>query len=182
MAAILESKPFGILSFRAGEDYDDDCELSESISGDFSESVFSEEDDASSYSSSSSSSPCSSFSNSSAGPLYDLSSLMEDLPIKKGLSKFFKGKSQSFISLSQVRCIEELAKKESPYSKRMSSRRRNGVHKKPHYPPNHVSRTISKRSKSNSFSCISKSPSAFTEQKKYLHAFIKEKQGEAYQK
>ncbi|XP_072995438.1 uncharacterized protein [Typha latifolia] len=54
----------------------------------------------------------------SKGPLYELSSLMEQLPVKKGLSNFYQGKSQSFTSLSDVKCVEDLAKKESPYRRK----------------------------------------------------------------
>ncbi|EXB74592.1 hypothetical protein L484_026289 [Morus notabilis] len=62
------------------------------------------------------SSSCS--SSHSNGPLYELSELMAQLPIKRGLSKYFQGKSQSFTSLSKVRSIEDLAKKENPYNNR----------------------------------------------------------------
>ncbi|KAL6335725.1 hypothetical protein AAG906_039488 [Vitis piasezkii] len=55
----------------------------------------------------------------SSGPLYELSELMAQLPIKRGLSKYYEGKSQSFTSLSSVRSIEDLAKKESPYRRKM---------------------------------------------------------------
>ncbi|XVE52011.1 hypothetical protein DITRI_Ditri02bG0086200 [Diplodiscus trichospermus] len=58
-------------------------------------------------------------SSSTNGPLYELSELMAQLPIKRGLSKYFQGKSQSFTSLSSVKSIEELAKKETPYRKKM---------------------------------------------------------------
>ncbi|KAM6601545.1 protein OXIDATIVE STRESS 3 [Cannabis sativa] len=68
-------------------------------------------DDASSSPSSSGSS-----SHDHNGPLYELSELMSQLPIKRGLSKFFQGKSQSFTSLSKVLSIEDLAKKENPYN------------------------------------------------------------------
>lgn len=37
---------------------------------------------------------------------------------RRGLSKYFQGKSQSFTSLSKVRSIEDLAKKENPYNNR----------------------------------------------------------------
>ncbi|XP_062206799.1 protein OXIDATIVE STRESS 3-like [Phragmites australis] len=49
--------------------------------------------------------------------LYDLSSMMAQLPIKKGLSKYYDGKSQSFACMSEVRCLEDLRKKEIPYRK-----------------------------------------------------------------
>ncbi|XP_052180860.1 protein OXIDATIVE STRESS 3-like [Diospyros lotus] len=74
-------------------------------------------DDASS-SSTSYSSPS---SNGSA--LYDLSDLMAQLPIKRGLSKFYQGKSQSYTSLWSVRSMEDLAKKERPYNSYRSIRK-----------------------------------------------------------
>ncbi|XVF26862.1 hypothetical protein REPUB_Repub14bG0056100 [Reevesia pubescens] len=74
-------------------------------------------DDASSSSSTSNSSS----STNCNGPLYELSDLMAQLPIKRGLSKYFQGKSQSFTSLSSVKTIEELAKKETPYWKKMKA-------------------------------------------------------------
>ncbi|CAL9184785.1 unnamed protein product [Musa acuminata subsp. burmannicoides] len=55
----------------------------------------------------------------SNGSLFDLSSLMAQLPIKRGLSKYYQGKSQSFRSLSDVRCMEDLAKEENPNRKKM---------------------------------------------------------------
>ncbi|KZV31833.1 hypothetical protein F511_25946 [Dorcoceras hygrometricum] len=47
---------------------------------------------------------------SSSGSLYDLSELMLELPVKRGLSKFYQGKSESFTSLSRVTSVEDLAK------------------------------------------------------------------------
>lgn len=38
---------------------------------------------------------------------------------RRGLSKFYEGKSQSFTSLASVRSIEDLAKEESPNQKRL---------------------------------------------------------------
>ncbi|KAJ9692231.1 hypothetical protein PVL29_011346 [Vitis rotundifolia] len=71
------------------------------------------------------SSPSTSYSSvspsHSSGPLYELSELMAQLPIKRGLSKYYEGKSQSFTSLSSVRSIEDLAKKESPYRRKMKA-------------------------------------------------------------
>ncbi|PSS07389.1 B3 domain-containing protein [Actinidia chinensis var. chinensis] len=69
-----------------------------------------DEDDAPSPSTSCSSSLC------SMGSLYDLSELMAQLPIKRGLSKFYQGKSQSFTSLSRVASIQDLPKKQTPIS------------------------------------------------------------------
>ncbi|KAK3210601.1 hypothetical protein Dsin_015307 [Dipteronia sinensis] len=89
---------------------DDSIKYSPSSSLSSSSSDFVEEDDASSSTSSTSS------SSSSNGPLYELSALMAQLPIKRGLSKFYQGKSQSFTSLANVNNIEDLAKKENYYS------------------------------------------------------------------
>ncbi|XP_023524906.1 uncharacterized protein LOC111788696 [Cucurbita pepo subsp. pepo] len=74
-------------------------------------------------SSNSSDDACSSTSNSSSpsnGALEDFTELFAQLPIKRGLSMFYEGKSQSFTSLSSVRSIEDLPKKRSPYSSRLS--------------------------------------------------------------
>ncbi|KAL8102491.1 uncharacterized protein LOC141678616 [Apium graveolens] len=83
---------------------DEDSSLS-SLSSDIEE-----DDDATSSSTSTS---------SISGPLYELSELMDHLPIKRGLSNFFKGKSQSFTSLASVKSLEDLAKKENPYKKKV---------------------------------------------------------------
>lgn len=81
-------------------------------------------------SSSLSSSPNSPFSYSTASPsgklatgdsLSDMSSLLQQLPFKRGLSKHFQGKSQSFTCLSNVRCLEDLAKPENPCNKKLKS-------------------------------------------------------------
>ncbi|KAM1359621.1 hypothetical protein ACFX11_046598 [Malus domestica] len=66
--------------------------------------------------SSSTSSSCSSLH--SHGSLFDLSDLIAQLPIKKGLSKYFEGKCQSFTSFSKVKSVEDLVKKELPYNQR----------------------------------------------------------------
>ncbi|PWZ04318.1 hypothetical protein Zm00014a_038473 [Zea mays] len=52
------------------------------------------------------------------GPLYELSSLLDELPIRKGLSNYYQGKAQSFTSISDATSVQDLAKKVS-YSKRM---------------------------------------------------------------
>ncbi|KAA8523190.1 hypothetical protein F0562_009613 [Nyssa sinensis] len=57
----------------------------------------------------------------SYGPLYELSELMNQLPIKRGLSKYYQGKSQSFASLTSAKSIEDLAKKVGPYRKKMNT-------------------------------------------------------------
>ncbi|KAI4377772.1 hypothetical protein MLD38_015350 [Melastoma candidum] len=53
------------------------------------------------------------------GPLWELSDLMTHLPIKRGLSRHYAGKSQSFTSLASARSLEDLAKKENPCAKRL---------------------------------------------------------------
>ncbi|KAL0903870.1 hypothetical protein M5K25_025926 [Dendrobium thyrsiflorum] len=165
MAEGLKQKPCEI-SLSSGEDDYDDCDGS----------MFDEEDDEVSLSSFS--------SNSLAGPLYELSSLMSDLPIKRGLSKFFQGKSQSFSSLTEVKCIEDLAKKECPYNKRMKSYRRYEklyMNQKLYYAPNHSSRIISKNAPRNSCGSMlgrskSNKASSISIQKNYLYVLIKEKE------
>ncbi|GER39491.1 oxidative stress 3 [Striga asiatica] len=68
-----------------------------------------------------SSSESTSFSLNSSQALYDLSEMMEQLPIKRGLSQFYKGKSESFTSLSRVASIEDLAKKATPYRRNLKA-------------------------------------------------------------
>ncbi|XP_057731167.1 protein OXIDATIVE STRESS 3 LIKE 4-like [Arachis stenosperma] len=50
--------------------------------------------------------------------LGSLDSLEDSLPIKRGLSSHFDGKSKSFTDLSQVNNLMELQKQESPFNKR----------------------------------------------------------------
>ncbi|KAG7023622.1 hypothetical protein SDJN02_14648, partial [Cucurbita argyrosperma subsp. argyrosperma] len=64
----------------------------------------------------------SSFSScSSNGPLYELSELMVHLPMKRGLSRYYDGKSESFTSLASVERLEDLAKRVSPITKKFKS-------------------------------------------------------------
>ncbi|XP_019458198.1 PREDICTED: uncharacterized protein LOC109358438 [Lupinus angustifolius] len=60
-------------------------------------------------------------SSHSNGPLYELSDLMNHLPIKRGLSMFYEGKAQSFTSLAMVERIEDLPKKCTSQRKRIKS-------------------------------------------------------------
>ncbi|KAL7134855.1 hypothetical protein ABFS83_11G053400 [Erythranthe nasuta] len=58
------------------------------------------------------------------GPLFHLAELMSQLPIKRGLSKYYRGKSQTFGSLASVESVEDLGKKDrqtTSYSRRMKS-------------------------------------------------------------
>ncbi|KAL8037696.1 hypothetical protein ABFX02_11G054600 [Erythranthe guttata] len=71
------------------------------------------------------SSSSSSDSNScGGGPLFHLAELMSQLPIKRGLSKYYHGKSQTFGSLASVESVDDLGKKDcqtTSYSRRMKS-------------------------------------------------------------
>ncbi|KAL9244602.1 hypothetical protein vseg_018364 [Gypsophila vaccaria] len=113
-------------------------------------------DDASSTSSSSSPSP---------SPLYGLSELMDQLPIKQGLSKFYKGKSQSFTTLARVTSIEDLAKKETPYQRRLKACKSFGGglnnFKSYTHPKPTISKKVSKGSLSN-ISCLVGRKTSFT--------------------
>ncbi|KAG8388367.1 hypothetical protein BUALT_Bualt02G0118600 [Buddleja alternifolia] len=96
-------------------DHSEKCTTSSSLSNSFNRNPIILDESSSSISSSDSeddlsSSPSPSPSNSSRA-LYDLSEIMAQLPIKRGLSKFYKGKSESYTSLSRVTSIEDLAKR-----------------------------------------------------------------------
>ncbi|XP_061371284.1 protein OXIDATIVE STRESS 3-like [Gastrolobium bilobum] len=100
-----------------GEDNSDSTSIG-SISEDSMDSMCSSTSELTEDASSSTSSSSSSHSN---GPLYELSELMNHLPIKRGLSMFYQGKAQSFTSLAGVQNLEDLIKKGTPYRKRMKS-------------------------------------------------------------
>ncbi|KAM7257140.1 hypothetical protein ACFE04_012881 [Oxalis oulophora] len=88
---------------------------------------------------------------SSNGPLYQLSeALMTHLPIKRGLSKYYQGKSQSFTSLESVKSIEDLAKKAMVTT---TSRRKNKMKSCNNklFSPNNRSMMISKKDHTTSF-------------------------------
>ncbi|KAI3447051.1 hypothetical protein Pfo_003716 [Paulownia fortunei] len=129
---------------------DENCESMESSSindSEASSSSLSEDltDDASSSSTSSKTN-----SSPSSGPLCELAELMAQLPIKRGLSKYYHGKSQTFASLASVSSVEDLAKKETSYSKRMKSCKSYGGNLNQHkFGPK---ATIAKRSPKGSFS------------------------------
>ncbi|CAI9276319.1 unnamed protein product [Lactuca saligna] len=110
-----QEKKIGIMGYENQEEDD-------SFSSDVSSMVSSddESDDAFEESNSSSgSSPSSNDDHRSA--LGDMSDLLHQLPSKRGLSKHFQGKSQSFTSLANVMCLEDLAKPENPYNKKLKS-------------------------------------------------------------
>lgn len=76
-----------------------------------------------------STSPNSSISHDehSVDALQNMSTLLQELPFKRGLSKHYNGKSQSFTSLSNVRGLEDMAKPENPYNKKLKSCKSYGV-------------------------------------------------------
>ncbi|XP_008804228.2 uncharacterized protein LOC103717561 [Phoenix dactylifera] len=89
------------------------------------------------------------------GPLYEMSSLIAQLPFKRGLSKFYNGKSQSFTSLSNVRSLEDLAKPERLYRKKakLSKSYGGGLDGRKSLSPYGRSKTITKKvSRGPSFS------------------------------
>ncbi|XP_021741393.1 uncharacterized protein DDB_G0271670-like [Chenopodium quinoa] len=99
-------------------------------------------------------------SSSTDGPLFHLSDLMDKLPIKKGLSKYYSGKSESFTSLASVENLEDLVKRENPYRKKMKLCRsyyspKPTISKKVSYSRNSFSRNCS----SNLMSSACRSPS-----------------------
>ena len=53
-----------------------------------------------------------------SGSFGSLASLEESLPIKRGLSNHFPGKSKSFANLSEVGTVKDLEKRENPLNKR----------------------------------------------------------------
>lgn len=106
----------------SGSDDDDDDEVSSVGSLDSYDDI---NNISSSHLDSSPNSPFSysnnSFPSGAGAALNDMSSLFQQLPIKRGLSKHFDGKSQSFTCLSNVRSLEDLAKPENPYNKKLKS-------------------------------------------------------------
>ncbi|CAN1789028.1 Protein OXIDATIVE STRESS 3 [Linum perenne] len=105
---------------RSGNNEEPSSSSSTSMGSPSNSSCFSENDgdEAASASASSSSSNSSSSSTLHSknrnhdSPLYELSDLMAQLPIKRGLSKFYQGKSQSYKSLlGSVNSLEDLVKK-----------------------------------------------------------------------
>ncbi|KAK1285106.1 hypothetical protein QJS10_CPB20g00574 [Acorus calamus] len=141
-AGVFEGEDESCHSISASEEEGEESGISgESCSSDLSEDA---------------TSPSSSQNLISNGPLYELSSLMAQLPIKRGLSKYFQGKSQSFTSLSNVRCLEDLVKRESPYKKKMKQCKSYGGGLDCHrsYSVGSFKRTMSKRTQRGSFSSL----------------------------
>ncbi|MCE3049932.1 hypothetical protein HAX54_046148 [Datura stramonium] len=94
------------------------------------------------------------------GALQNMSSLLQELPFKRGLSKHYNGKSQSFSSLSNVRSLEDMAKPENPYNKKLKSCKSYGVFleggfKSDHLQPSVIRSSSSSRLSSKRGSCSS---------------------------
>ncbi|MQL87738.1 hypothetical protein Taro_020289 [Colocasia esculenta] len=85
----------------------------------------------------------------SQGRPYEMASLKAELPLKRGLSRHFQGKSQSFTCLANVRCLEDLVKPERPCRKKLKSCRSYAAgldSQRPRSPTlNGCSKAISKR-------------------------------------
>ncbi|XP_062150886.1 protein OXIDATIVE STRESS 3-like [Alnus glutinosa] len=99
-AAMKQQSKHGVMAKQVAQDHQDHHDHLDSSSSSFEVST--------TVGSSSSSSD----QLATGGPLSDLSSLLQQLPIKRGLSKHYQGKSRSFASLSGVRCMEDLVKAE----------------------------------------------------------------------
>ncbi|CAH8362824.1 unnamed protein product [Eruca vesicaria subsp. sativa] len=101
-------------------------------------------------------------SSSSNGPFEDLSDLMSHLPIKRGLSKFYEGKSQSFTSLANVKSLEDLTKtslKNRNYGARRKVRSTGGMidqnYKMVYSPKATISKKVT-RTPSSALSCLAR--------------------------
>ncbi|XP_066329826.1 protein OXIDATIVE STRESS 3-like [Miscanthus floridulus] len=107
---------------KPGDDHSESASFSGASSGSLCSSASNVSDDATSSPLGHPSQPSSASSSTlhldAEGPLYELSSLLDELPIRKGLSNYYQGKAQSFTSISDATSVQDLAKKIS-YSKRM---------------------------------------------------------------
>ncbi|KAI3455499.1 hypothetical protein Pfo_012162 [Paulownia fortunei] len=112
-----------------------------------------------------SSSASSSFSANSGGALYDLSGIMAQLPIKRGLSKFYQGKSESFTSLSRVTSIEDLAKKATPYRRNLKASKSCGTGLNSYKPYTLPKAIITKKAARGSFSSFPSKRGSFMSSK-----------------
>lgn len=84
------------------------------------------------------------------GPLDTMDALEEVLPIKRGISKFYHGRSKSFTSFADVSSassIKDFAKPENPYNRKRKNllARNNFGDKNCNYPPKDDASGISKR-------------------------------------
>ncbi|CAN1789026.1 Protein OXIDATIVE STRESS 3 [Linum perenne] len=162
---------------RSGNNEEPSSSSSTSMGSPSNSSCFSENDGDEAEASSSSASASSSSSNSSSSstlhsknrnhdsPLYELSDLMAQLPIKRGLSKFYQGKSQSYKSLlGSVNSLEDLVKKvPSRRILKVKSKCKSfcwGLERQKHYygPKPTISKKGSSGSRGSCFSSLPKPP------------------------
>ncbi|KAK4562629.1 hypothetical protein RGQ29_005225 [Quercus rubra] len=73
---------------------------------------------------------------------FDMDALRTNLPQKRGLSRFYSGKSRSFTCMEDVHCLEDLKKQEHQDAKKRKkySDRNKGT---PHIPPSSCRRISS---------------------------------------
>ncbi|XP_050234695.1 protein OXIDATIVE STRESS 3-like [Mercurialis annua] len=77
--------------------------------------------------------------NSSESMIFDMEMLRNNLPKKRGLSRYYSGKSRSFTCMADVHCLEDLKKKENPDAKK----RKKYSDKKDFLVPPHPCRRVS---------------------------------------
>ncbi|XP_020593773.1 uncharacterized protein LOC110033932 [Phalaenopsis equestris] len=94
-------------------------------------------------------------------PLFQMSNLIAQLPLKRGLSKHFQGKSQSFSSLCSVRNLEDLAKPERPYKKKLKSSKSYGGGLDCHKALSFTRSAIIKKPSRGSFSSLGQKKQSF---------------------
>ncbi|KAJ9189690.1 hypothetical protein P3X46_000951 [Hevea brasiliensis] len=72
---------------------------------------------------------------------FDLDSLRNNLPKKRGLSRYYSGKSRSFTCIADVQCLEDLKKKEHPDAKKRKKYSEGREMQAPPYPCRRISST-----------------------------------------
>uniref|UniRef100_A0A0E0JXL4 Oxidative stress 3 n=1 Tax=Oryza punctata TaxID=4537 RepID=A0A0E0JXL4_ORYPU len=152
------------------DDRSEDDSFSGSSIGSSCSSASDLSDDGSSYRPGDSPEPLSSSSASSStlqldsvGPLCDLSSLIAQLPVRRGLSNYYQGKSQSFTLISDATCVQDLAKKIT-YTKRMKACKSYAtgldMNQRSNHLPRPCNKMIAKRPSKGSFTCLLSRPSS----------------------
>ncbi|KAK9942650.1 hypothetical protein M0R45_008304 [Rubus argutus] len=74
---------------------------------------------------------------------FDMGALRSSLPQnRRGLSRYYSGKAQSFTCMADVRCLEDLKKPEHPDAKKRKKHTEKKFHVPAPYPP-HPCRRVS---------------------------------------
>lgn len=140
--------------------FDDASSVSSAVSRSLCSSASDLSDDADysppDRSSESSSASSSTLQLESEGPLYELSSLLAQLPARRGLSKYYQGKSQSFTSISDATCLHDLGK-EATYNKRMKACKSStglGINQRSSHLPRTCNKMIAKKPSKGSLACL----------------------------